>query len=133
MLVTIISDGIATKPWAHELSGRLTSLVGDIVGEAEAQVTKIREAFTRRNKPVPSKIQFAGVACATASELRATTMPVITTDVVYSPLHADAAHANFVTYQTILNEDLDPVRDWLKETLRVVEPQDINARITSCG
>ena len=61
------------KPWAHELSGRLVSLAGDVIGEAEARVAKIRRTLTQRNKSVPSKIRFAGVACATASELRATT------------------------------------------------------------
>ena len=121
------------KPWAHELSGRITSLVVDIVGEAEARVGEIRATYIQKKKSVPRKIRFAGVACATASELRAPTMPTITTDVVYSPLPEDAAHANFVTYQTISNEDLNPVRNWLKETLRVIKPQDINARITSCG
>lgn len=121
------------KPWAHELSGRLVSLVDDIVGEAEAQIVKIHENFTRKNKHVPSKIRFVGIACATAAEVRAVVLPAITIDVVYSPLSKDTAHANIVTYQTASDEDLDPVRDWLRETLRVIEPQDINTRITSCG
>ena len=121
------------KPWAHELSGRLVSLVDDIVGEAEAQIVKIHANFARKNKPIPSKIRFVGIACATAAEIRAATLPVITIDVVYSPLPTDTAHANIVTYQTNSDEDLDPVRDWLRETFHVIEPQDINLRITSCG
>jgi hypothetical protein len=121
------------KPWAHELSGRLSSLVTDILGEAEAAVTIARSGFTRRGQPIPRKICFVGVACATASKLRAGNEIAITTDVVYTPLDTDNAHSDFVTYGTMADEELDPVRDWLREGLRVIRPQDVEARVASCG
>lgn len=120
------------KPWAHELSGRLSSIVADICAEAEAEVERIRHRFLERGRNAPSKIRFVGVACAAGLELR-TKIEAVSTDVVYSPLSTDAAHSNFVTYQTISNEDLDPVRNWLMKTLRVINPQCIDIQISSCG
>jgi hypothetical protein len=68
-------------------------------------------------------MRFAGVACALARELRTVIADSIPTDIVYSPLPTDAAHSNFVTYHTTADEDLDPVRYWLMETVRVIKPQ----------
>ena len=120
------------RPWARELSGRLSSLVADICAEAEVEVERIRRLFVERGQKVPSKICFAGVACSAGYELR-TTIEVVRTDVVYSPSSTDDAHSDVITYQTVSDEDLDPVRNWLMKTLRVVKPQDIDVQISSCG
>jgi hypothetical protein len=120
------------KPWSHELSGRLASLVTNITADAEAAMERIRHAYIRRGQPIPGKIRFSGVACAVASELRLV-IAGIPIDVVYSPLTDDDAHSNVVTYQTASNDVLDPVRHWLMQTLRVIEPQDIEEQIASCG
>ena len=121
------------KPWAHELSGRIASLVKDIVVEAESQIKRIQQGFAHRNQPIPSKIRFVGIACATASDLRSISTQVFATDVIYTPLPTDSAHSDFVTYETNSNEDLDPVRFLLMETLNVIEPNEIGSQISSCG
>jgi hypothetical protein len=121
------------KPWAHELSGRMASLVANVSDDAETVIEDIRNRFVQQGKPLPSKICFAGLACAVSSELRTVTALDIATDVVYSPLLEDHAHSNFVTYNTAADEDLDPVRDWLRTILRVIKPQDVEVRIASCG
>jgi hypothetical protein len=121
------------KPWTHELSGGLRSRTPDICAEAEAEIERIRQNYVQQGRQCPSKICFMGVACATASELRAADLDPIVTDVVYSPLPMNGAHSNFITYETDSDEDLDPVRHWLMKTLRVIEPQDVEVQITSCG
>lgn len=121
------------KPWAHELSGRLVSLVNDALAEAHAQVAVIHQNFRRQGKPVPSKICLAGVACATAQELRGTSSPVIRTDAIYTPQATDMAHSDFVTYGTESDADIDPVRDRLRASLHVIQPTDIATKLTSCG
>src|SRR5262249_3600556 len=121
----------AQRPWSHELSGRIASLAADIVNEAEVIVAQIRQNFINKARSVPSKIVFTGVACATAAELR-TTGP-LPTDAIYTPDQNDLAHSDFVTYRTINDGDLDPVRERLRQTLRVLKPQDIPQLMTSCG
>jgi hypothetical protein len=121
------------KRWTHELSGRISSIVTDICADAESVIEAIRRRFDQRGQPVPSKIRFTGVACATAAELRRTGEPAKATDVVYSPLPTDTAHSNFVTYDTVSDDDLDPIRHWLMNVLRVIEPENIETKIDSCG
>jgi hypothetical protein len=121
------------RPWAHELSGRLSSLVQNIEKEAQEAAESARRGFVDRGLPVPSKVCFSGVACARAVELRASQDVNLPTDVVYTPLSTDNAHADFVTYATVSDDDLHPVRAWLKGNLRVIRPEDIGASIASCG
>jgi hypothetical protein len=123
----------AGKPWAHELSGDLTSLAGDIPRLAQERVDHARNGFVSRGQNVPSGVVFAGVACATAQELRVAVAGIPDRDVLYTPHPADNAHADVVTYGTTTDESLEPVRAWLITVLRGIFPQDIAARIGTCG
>jgi hypothetical protein len=87
--------------------------------------------FLERGQIIPSKIQFVGVASATAAELRATVSDRAKTDVIYTPLE-HPAHADVVTYQTT-SDTLDPVRDWLMTILRVTYATNLSLLVSSCG
>jgi hypothetical protein len=122
------------KNWTHELSGSVVSLMGsvpEIEAQTHALIADIHRKFVERGQKIPSKIQFVGVASATADELRATAPSLARTDVIYTPIE-HSAHADVVTYQTT-DETLDPVRHWLKTILRVTYATDLNILISSCG
>jgi hypothetical protein len=122
------------KQWAHELSGLVVSLMGDvpqIETHAHARIAAIRKKFIDKGKPLPSAIQFVGVASATAAELRATAPDCAKTDVIYTPLE-HPAHADVVTYQTT-SDTLEPVRDWLMTILRVTYATNLSLLVSSCG
>jgi hypothetical protein len=123
------------KKWAHELSGSVVSLMGgvsQIETNAHARIAEIRKKLMDEGKPVPRAIQFAGIASATAAELRATALDRARTDVVYTPLDHNPAHADVVTYQTT-SDTLDPVRDWLMTILRVTYATNLSLLVSSCG
>lgn len=127
------SDG---KPWSHEMSGRLVALAGkvdDIVAHAESRAQQIRERLTAQGKPVPRKIGFVGVACATVREICDQSECLTPRNVVYTPLADDSAHSDLVTFQTTSDEELDPVRNWLMAGLRVVRGTDVVRLIEGCG
>jgi hypothetical protein len=122
------------KQWAHELSGLVVSLMGDvpqIETHAHARIAGIRQKFIDKGKPIPRAIQFAGVASATTDELRARVPDRARTDVIYTPLE-HPAHADVVTYQTT-SEPLDTVRDWLMTILRVTSATNLSLLVSSCG
>ena len=124
------------KQWAHELSGLVVSLMGDvpqIETHAHARIAEIRKKLIDKGKPVPHAIQFAGVASATTDELRATAPDRARTDVVYTPLDHNPAHADVVTYQTTSETTLDPVRYWLVTILRVTPATELSLLVSSCG
>ena len=124
----------AEKTWAHELSGSVGSLMGGVSQIeifARTRIAGIRKNFLERGQIIPSKIQFVGVASATAAELRATVPDRAKTDVIYTPLE-HPAHADVVTYQTT-NDTLDPVRYWLMTILRVTYATNLSLLISSCG
>ena len=124
------------KKWAHELSGSVVSLMGDvpqIETHAHARIAEIRKKLIDKRKPVPRAIQFAGVASATTDELRATAMDRARIDVIYTPLDHNPAHADVVTYQTTSETSLDPVRYWLVTILRVTSATELSLLVSSCG
>jgi hypothetical protein len=122
------------KPWSHEFSGRLASLAGcsdGIVESAEQRVAATRQRFSDNGKPVPSKIVFCGLAVAMAAELR--DCSTVKTDVVYTPLDDDGAHSDFVTFYTTTDEEVEPARKLLMDTLRVIQPSEVATRLPDCG
>jgi hypothetical protein len=122
------------KPWAHELSGLVVSLMGgipDIERRGESRIASIHNNLTAQGKKIPSKIHFIGVASAGATELRAIPSGLPQTDVVYTPIN-DPAHADVVTYQTT-DATLDPVRNWLLTVLRVTPSTNLALLVSSCG
>jgi hypothetical protein len=131
-----ISQAIG-KQWSHELSGRLVSLAGDvaaITADAEDRVANARQNFINKGAKVPSKIKFVGVACAKAVEVRTPVPNRPEMDVVFTPDYPyDPAHSDVVTYGTTTHEDVDPAREWLRRTLRIVRLQDLDNLIASCG
>jgi hypothetical protein len=122
--------------YSHELSGRLVSLLAnipaDILAEATDRINRIRQNFQNQGKPVPSKFQFVGVACATVAELRVPLAAPLT-DVIYTPVPAvDNAHSDFVA--NVPNEDeLNTVRVRLTRRLLAITPNEIAARLPNCG
>ena len=125
------------KAWSHELSGRLISLAGDaaaILHDARNRLANVHQGYIDRGQTIPSKIILTGVACATASEIRATPPNVPRIDVVYTPIMpSDPAHSDIVTYQAATKDDLDLVRDWLIRTLRVIQGESFESLVDSCG
>jgi hypothetical protein len=122
------------KKWAHELSGSVVSLIGDvpqIETHAHTRIAAIHKKFVEQGKKIPSKIQFAGVASATTDELRAAAPDRARTDVIFTPLE-HPAHADVVTYQTT-TETLDHVCHWLTEILRVTAVTNLSLLVISCG
>jgi hypothetical protein len=117
--------------YSHELSGRLVSLAGDIVHAAQERVNAIRRKFIAAGKAVPSKIQFVGVGCATAAEMRSPMNPPAPADLIYTPDIHDTAHSDFVVEAPTPNE-LDTVRAELCGRLRLLRPEDITAQIGNC-
>jgi len=126
----------SNKSWTHELSGRLVSLAGDaaaIADDARNRLANVRQGYLDRGAAIPSKMIVVGVACATVAEITTTPANVPRIDVIYTPQSQDTAHSGIVTYQTVTNDDLDPVRFWLKQRLRIVREPDFHNLITSCG
>ena len=56
------------RPWSHELSGRLLSLVSDVAGDSIRFVEKVRSGL---NGPAKT-VAFSGVACRIPRDLRMT-------------------------------------------------------------
>lgn len=102
--------------WDHELSGRLRSMSVDPKVEAEELVAGPAAA----GSPTRS---FNGYAVAAVSELRASPIVDVRSDVVFTPLQTDRAHADFVTFGTA-DRDLNPILDWLQDRLRIVAAVD---------
>jgi hypothetical protein len=122
------------RPWAHEWSGRLSSLTNDIVADGNAHVDAI---CSRLNKPGKNR-QFAGVAFNSPLNLRATIGPKpIMTGVFHTPIDppdifASAAHADFVTIGSA-DDDLDAVRTWLQDQLKVLRTAKISGMAALCA
>lgn len=111
----------------------MTSVAGssqDIIANGKKRVEEIRQKFIDRGEPVPSKIQFMGVACGAVRNLRDPVNGVIPTEVVYTPTDGDAAHSDFATNAT--DPELDDVRAELTRRL-VYIPADDLSRLQSCG
>ncbi|MCR4283230.1 MAG: hypothetical protein NUV72_09430, partial [Bauldia sp.] len=100
------------RNWAHEMSGRLLSLAGNVGDEA-------REFCDGQQR------EFAGVAYALVVALR-TRHHHISTDVCYTPLDRDSAHADVVFFQSN-DDDKEMLRDWLQTVLKALRPDEIGA------
>src|SRR5262245_58082192 len=74
------------RPWAHELSGRLLSLIKNL----EKESSEFCVAF---------KCEFAGIMFQKVENLRSE-VSGFRTDVIYTPKDADIAHSDFVSFGT---------------------------------
>ena len=112
------------RPWQHELSGRRYSLCANtFAADAQKFVDDLRAAYSAKTgHPPPSALMFSGIVHAPGSVLRGIVARKITADVIHTPIPSgDAAHADFVTYNSV-DEDLDEVRTYLQERLKVSLP-----------
>jgi hypothetical protein len=125
------------RTWAHEMSGRLVSLSGDIAAiEADAR-QRVSDAQLRysasNNGKIASNIMFIGVACARAGGLRGIIKNQITSDVIYTPQQPhDMGHSD-VAFFNSTEADLEDIRDWLLPRLRGIRPQRLHLLVGSCG
>jgi hypothetical protein len=118
------------KAYSHEVSGRAASEAVDIGAEAEAVIQRIRDKFADAGMALPSKIQFAGVACARAASLRRASSE-FQSDTVFTPKPDDPAHSDFVTIGTT-DGDIDRIRACLIQRLKVVPAADLGSLATTC-
>jgi hypothetical protein len=101
------------RPWSHELSGRLLSVVSNIEESSNEFCKKL-------NRP------FVGVMFESAEKLKDKidgTFPCCT---FYTPYPEDKTHSDFATFSTKTEEDLQSVRDWLQRTVRFVRPDKLD-------
>lgn len=120
---------VPSQPWSHELSGRLKSRAHDFLTDGEAAVQQIRDKLMASGRAVPSKIGFLGWACSSVQILK--TAPG-KCSVVHEPTPDDPAHANFVLYNVLLDDDLETTRGWLQGHLQVVKKDDLSALDEAC-
>ena len=99
------------RPWSHELSGRLLSLIINLHQEA-------RLFCQQHNKP------FEGIMYKDVLSLRRTLEDGINSDVRYTPLDHDAAHSDFVAFSCSTEADLQSLRDFLQETVKAIRPEN---------
>jgi len=114
-VITSASEG---RPWSHELSGSLLSLVDNLRRESEEFCAKLGK-------------QFHGIMYQTVENLRTdgTGYPKqspFPTDVRYTPLNGKTAHADLVTFKTG-QEDRKEIRDWLQEMIQAVRSEKLPA------
>ena len=87
----------------------------------------------------PAKtLAFAGVACALPKHLRGAPSPGLRVDVIHSPIEppdrwADPAHSNVIIFGSTTDDDLDAVRTYLQERLRVVREAAIPHLAVLCA
>jgi hypothetical protein len=103
-------DAAKNRLWSHELSGRLRSLATDVVADANVYC----EEMTRVAKQTKT---FSGVIYCSIPEARQKFGQSITTQVHYTPLPRDNAHADFAFTGTAgaAEEIFDDLRLWLIE------------------
>jgi hypothetical protein len=115
------------KLWQHELSGAVVGKpdsADQIRDQAEARINSIKQGFANRGQAVPSKVRFMGVACATASKLRAK-IAGIDANTAYTPDPNNLAHTDVVTFSSTNDASIDPVRYWLMKKLKIILPAQI--------
>lgn len=100
------------RPWQHELSGRLLSLVKHLGDES-------KEFCAKHSR------EFHGVMFQTAENIKseASGFP---TDAIYTPKSDDEAHGDVVSFKTT-SDNLADVRDWLQDFIQAVGPSKIDA------
>jgi hypothetical protein len=105
----VIAPPTVTRPWSHELSGRLLSLVKNLEQES-------RDYCEQRSR------QFHGVMFQNVKGLRSTIDEQFPTDVRYTPIVPDdPTHSDFVASDTKTDEDVHSIRDWLQSNLKAVK------------
>ena len=116
------------RPWDHELSGRLRSLVSNVIKEANDYCDEV-------TKKSGQKKTFGGVMFCRVVEARQTFERTISTNVCYTPLPTDGAHADFVFFgSNNLNEDtFDKLRLWLCELVTGLYPAQIEKNLLPNG
>jgi hypothetical protein len=100
------------RPWSHELSGRLLSLVVNLQQESSDFCARIEK-------------QFSGIMFQKVEKLRSNTSG-FQTDVVYTPYLEDTAHGDFASFGTS-DEDLSGLRDWLQDVIQCMRPEMVSA------
>lgn len=100
------------REWQHELSGRLLSFALNVETEAKEFCTSVQK-------------DFAGVMYSAVAALRFA-IGKVTTDVRYTPLESDKAHADFVSFKST-EEDLPAIRDKLQELVRALKPTQLGS------
>jgi hypothetical protein len=122
------------RPWAHEWSGRLNSLTTDVGADGNAYVEAIRSRQAKPNK----NLQFVGTAFNSPRNLRGTIgQKHIRTGIFHTPIDppdrfASPAHADFVTVDSH-DDDLDEIRTWLQERLKVLRVSRISEMPSLCA
>lgn len=120
------------RSWMVELSGAIVSLhkdAADIAHLGNKRVEDARLSHIAAQKPIPSKLQFCGAACASTETLRIG-VGAITTDVIYTPLKDNRAHSDFVIRNS---RDIVLVREWLTKVLSVVSQHNLPDLVATCG
>jgi hypothetical protein len=107
-----LSTSEESRPWSHELSGRLLSLINDVQQESAD--------FCRAHNK-----DFHGIMYQTVENLRAE-VHGFPTDVRYTPKSTDPAHGDFVTFNTT-DADLPAIRDWLQDFIKALKPDNVAA------
>lgn len=114
-----------TKPhrgWQHELSGRRSSLCGDVDAHATAYIEALQQSRADRGKARDPNVRYSGIAYATARVLRDQITDVVRSDVVHTPIEGtDDAHTDFVTFGST-DDDKDEIRTWLQDRLAISRP-----------
>jgi hypothetical protein len=111
-------------PWTRELSGRLRSRAGsleDIEHDAKAYCAA-QTALGGGTKT------FNGVIFARVADAKRTYETVLTTDVHFTPLQDDAAHADLTFYGWLANESKEemlPFLLWLSAMLQGLHPAQL--------
>ena len=117
---------------AYELSGRLRSLAGtaaQLVTDGVTRAEGARQSFRDRGQPVPSDLEFCGIATAECRSLKFASIGTSRTAVIYTPISApnpdeDIAHADLVIIGPPDDIVLADVRTRLRVILQVSRPQD---------
>ncbi|WP_456629282.1 hypothetical protein [Bradyrhizobium sp. URHC0002] len=121
--------------WDHELSGRAICLAGtaaQIEADGRSRIETIKNNYAAKGKVAPSKIKFVGVASATALEIRSD-FGTVKSDTAYTPNQADVAHSDLVTFGTASDSDVDQVRHWLQNRLRITPATNLVMLVSNCG
>ena len=130
-----IAPSTGGRAWSHEMSGRLVSLAGDLAAveaDAQARVQDAQASYAASNGKPASNINFVGIACAKADDLRTVFNGQFSTDVMYTPT-ADTAHSDIVIFNATTDVQIESMRDWLLPKLIGITPDKLNLLVTTCG
>jgi hypothetical protein len=108
---------LKARPWSHELSGRLLSLVTNLREESMAFCEGLKR-------------DFAGIMFQHVEGLRSQRSG-FPTDVIYTPVvAADEAHSDLTVKHAVTEDDLRELRDWLQDNIFYVKPDKLSAVCT---